>query len=245
MARERKPASPAEAHRGRFGGEGGGPHSSFLRLKDVVVERPRLLLVGINPGRRSGAVGHHFAGNGNPFWRLLAAARLTPVLLAYSEDQRLAEFGIALTNLCPRTTRTAAELTRAEIIRGRAALARKIARWKPAVVAFVGVSLYAMYFGRATGGGPGPKPEIIAWTKRGFAARSPSRGGLGTERDIAASLRCREVAPGATLSGSPSKSIAGARLFVVPNPSGLNASYPGFAHKLVWFKKLRAFLAKS
>jgi TDG/mug DNA glycosylase family protein len=170
-----------------------------VKLQDVVADCPRVLLVGINPGLRSGAVGHHFAGNGNPFWRLLAAARLTPVLLDYAEDHRLAEFGIALTNLCPRTTRTAAELTRAEIVRGRATLARKIARWKPAVVAFVGVSLYAMYFGRAAGGGAGAKPETIS----------------------------------------------GARVFVVPNPSGLNASYPGFAHKLVWFKKLRAFLAKS
>jgi TDG/mug DNA glycosylase family protein len=167
-----------------------------VTLKDVVVERPRLLLVGINPGLRSGARGHHFAGNGNPFWRLLHAARLTPVLLDFVEDQRLAEFGIALTNLCPRTTRTAAELTRAEIDRGRAALARKIARWKPVVVGFVGVTLYAMYFRRSTGGGPGPKPETIS----------------------------------------------DARVFVVPNPSGLNASFPGFSHKLVWFKKLRAFL---
>jgi hypothetical protein len=31
-------------------------------------------------------------------------------------------------------------------------------------------------------------------------------------------------------------------VFVVPNPSGLNASYPGFAHKLVWFRKLRRFV---
>ena len=167
-----------------------------MRLQDVVVDRPRLLLVGINPGLRSGALGHHFAGRGNPFWRLLHAARLTPVLIDFAEDQRLAEFGIALTNLCPRTTRTAAELSRAEIERGRATLGRKIARWRPAVVGFVGVSLYAMFFRRATGGGAGPKPETISE----------------------------------------------ARVFVVPNPSGLNASYPGFAHKLVWFKKLRAFL---
>jgi TDG/mug DNA glycosylase family protein len=169
-----------------------------LRLKDVVVDRPRLLLVGINPGLRSGALGHHFAGRGNPFWRLLAAARLTPVLLDCVDDQRLAEFGIALTNLCPRTTRTAAELSRAEIARGRAALARKIARWRPAVVAFVGVSLHGMFFGRVARGGPGPKPETIA----------------------------------------------DARVFVVPNPSGLNASYPGFADKLFWFKQLRRFTAR-
>lgn len=164
-------------------------------LRDVVVDHPRLLLVGINPGLRSGALGHHFAGRGNPFWRLLQAARLTPVLLHYTEDQRLAEFGIALTNLCPRTTRTAAELTRAEIALGRAALARKIARWRPAVVAFVGVSLYRMFFPRAL------------------------RGGAGLKRET----------------------ISDARVFVVPNPSGLNANFPGFADKLVWFRKLRRF----
>lgn len=167
-----------------------------MKLDDVVRPNARLLLVGINPGLRSGAVGHHFAGNGNPFWRLLHAAKLTPVLLDYGEDQQLATFGIGLTNLCPRTTRTAAELTRAEIARGRVALARKIALWRPRVVAFVGVSLYSMYFGRgASAGGPGAKPERIS----------------------------------------------SARVFVVPNPSGLNASYPGFADKLVWFRKLRVF----
>jgi double-stranded uracil-DNA glycosylase len=169
-----------------------------LKLKDVAIDRPKLLLVGINPGLRSGALGHHFAGRGNPFWRLLAAARLTPVVLDTLHDHRLAEFGIALTNLCPRTTRTASELTAAEIARGRAALARKIARWRPAVVAFVGVSLYPMFFGRVARGGPGAKPETIS----------------------------------------------GARVFVVPNPSGLNASYPGFAHKLVWFRGLRRFVER-
>jgi TDG/mug DNA glycosylase family protein len=166
------------------------------RLKDVVVAEPKLLLVGINPGLRSGAVGHHFAGNGNPFWRLLAEARLIPAPLTYLEDQRLAESGIALTNLCPRTTRTAAELTRAEIDSGRRTLARKCARLKPQVVAFVGLSLYQMYFRLPSSGGPGAKPQTIA----------------------------------------------GARVFVVPNPSGLNASFPGFASKLVWFRALRRFV---
>src|ERR1022692_3440707 len=85
---------------------------SMASLRDVVALRARLLLVGINPGLRSGALGHHFAGNGNPFWRLLHAARLTPTLLPYEENQRLAELHIGLTNLCPRTTRPAAELTR-------------------------------------------------------------------------------------------------------------------------------------
>ena len=169
------------------------------RLKDVVVQRPDVLLVGINPGLRSGAVGHHFAGNGNPFWRLLAESRLTPRLLHYEEDEKLADFGIALTNLCPRVTRTAAELEPAEIERGRRALAKKIARLEPRVVAFVGLSLYQMYFRLSKSGGPGEKPEAIA----------------------------------------------GARVFVVPNPSGLNASFPGFEHKLVWFAALEKFVRRT
>jgi TDG/mug DNA glycosylase family protein len=169
------------------------------RLRDVIVERPNLLLVGINPGLNSGGVGHHFAGKGNPFWRLLEKSKLTPRLLHYEEDERLADFGIALTNLCPRVTRTAAELEPAEIERGRRALAKKIAKLEPRVVAFVGVSLYQTYFRLPKSGGPGAKPETIAK----------------------------------------------ARVFVVPNPSGLNASFPGFDSKLVWFEKLARFVARG
>ena len=166
------------------------------RLADVVTPHPRLLLVGINPGMRSGALGHHFAGNGNPFWRLMFASGLVPEPLTFERDQELARFGIALTNLCPRTTRAAAELTTAEMARGARVLARKIARLQPRVVAFVGLSLYQAYFRLSASGGPGAKPETIA----------------------------------------------GARVFVVPNPSGLNASFPGFASKLVWFQALRQFV---
>ena len=113
------------------------------RLRDVVTAPlpTRLLLVGINPGLRSWALGHHFAGNGNPFWRLLFAARLVPTPLAFADAAALGPLGIGLTNLCPRTTRTAAELTSAELDRGRRTLATKCRRWRPAVVAFVGVSL--------------------------------------------------------------------------------------------------------
>jgi TDG/mug DNA glycosylase family protein len=162
----------------------------------VIAERPRVLLVGINPGLRSGAIGHHFAGRGNPFWRLMHAAELVPELLSAQEDERLAEFGIALTNICPRVTRTAAELTTAELDAGRRALARKIEKLRPRVVAFVGLSVYQAFFRLKRSGGAGPKAERAA----------------------------------------------GARVFVVPNPSGLNASFPGFADKLIWYERLRVFV---
>jgi TDG/mug DNA glycosylase family protein len=49
----------------------------------------------------------------------------------------------------------------------------------------------------------------------------------------------RTATPGA---GRKPETFGGAHLFVVPNPSGLNASYPGFEHKRVWFAALRDFL---
>jgi len=168
-------------------------------VHDILVNRARLLLVGINPSLRSAEVGHHFASPGNPFWRLLFAAKIVPEPLTAEQDQRLAEFGIALTNLCPRGTRSAADLTPDEIVKGRKTLAKKIESTKPRVVAFVGVSLYQSFFKLKTSGGPGAKVETIA----------------------------------------------GARVFVVPNPSGLNASFPGFSHKLVWYEKLRDFITSA
>jgi TDG/mug DNA glycosylase family protein len=166
-----------------------------MALRDVLTPRPRVLFVGINPSLRSEAVGHHFAGPGNPFWRLLHGARLVPEPLTCEQDARLEEFDLAITNLCPRATRSASELRSSEFERGRRVLEAKIRELRPAWVAFVGVTLYRRYFGRAArgGDGPGPKPERIH----------------------------------------------GARVFVLPNPSGLNASFPGFADKLRWFDGLR------
>jgi TDG/mug DNA glycosylase family protein len=90
-----------------------------MPLRDVLVRRPRVLFVGINPSLRSEAVGHHFAGRGNPFWRLLHASGLTTRALSHAEDERLADLGMALTNLCPRATRSASELERDELARWR------------------------------------------------------------------------------------------------------------------------------
>jgi mismatch-specific thymine-DNA glycosylase len=109
-----------------------------MRVPDVLCNHPRILFVGINPGATSGRVGHHFAGPGNPFWALLHAAKLTPTTLKAIEDARLCELGYGLTNICERTTKTAAELTRAELEAGRKRLLDKIDRIEPRLVALVG-----------------------------------------------------------------------------------------------------------
>jgi TDG/mug DNA glycosylase family protein len=174
-------------------------HNPMRTLRDVTVPEAKVMFVGINPSLRSAELGHHFAGRGNPFWRVLYAAGLTPVELTYEQDQRLAEFGMALTNLCPRPSREAAELTRAEIKQGTQRLLRKIRRLRPRLIALVGVSIYRHLFSGSDRKGPGLKPETID----------------------------------------------GAVIFVLPNPSGRNAAFPGFESKVVWFRQLKEVVERQ
>lgn len=45
-------------------------------LPDYLVPKLGILFVGINPGLRSAALGHHYAGPSNRFWKLLYEASL-------------------------------------------------------------------------------------------------------------------------------------------------------------------------
>lgn len=166
------------------------------RLKDIVAPDLRALFVGINPGLRSAALGHNFAGPGNPFWRLLHAAALTDRPLAFTDERKLLDYGLGITNLCARPSRSAAELTREELAAGARLLEKRVRRYRPAAVVFVGLTIYQQIFRRDATPGAGPKPQLFG----------------------------------------------GVPIFVVPNPSGLNASFPGFQQKLVWFAALREWL---
>jgi TDG/mug DNA glycosylase family protein len=111
-------------------------------LPDYVRPGLDVLLVGINPGLRSAELGHHFAGANNRFWDLLKDSGMTPCQLTYEEDARLLEFGIGLTNIAVRPTRSSSDLGREDFSTGRRALAGKIARYEPQRVVFVGVTVY-------------------------------------------------------------------------------------------------------
>jgi TDG/mug DNA glycosylase family protein len=60
----------------------------------VIGQDLKVLFCGINPGRYSGAVGHHFARPGNRFWKALHAAGFTPRVLSPFEEQALLEYGL-------------------------------------------------------------------------------------------------------------------------------------------------------
>jgi TDG/mug DNA glycosylase family protein len=141
----------------------------------------RVLFVGINPGIRSAAIGHHFAGYSNRFWKLLHQSGLVPEAIGTEDDGRLPEWGFGVTNLIARATPGIDTLRPAEYVAGKRTLQRKVRRWKPAVVAFVGVTLYRSVFGLR-------QSEPVA---------------LGLQRER----------------------FEGARVFVLPNPSGRNANF--------------------
>lgn len=167
-------------------------------LPDVVGPGLRLLLVGINPGRRSAALGQHFAGHGNRFWPALAAAGITPRQLAPHEQAELVGSGVGLTNLVARPSAAAAELSPAELRAGGAVLVERIGAWAPAVVAVLGVTAYRVAFSRPrarVGQQPDPPGPGLWWV-----LHNPS--GLNAHArpdDHAAGLRAAAVAAGLAL----------------------------------------------
>src|SRR6202041_3062924 len=105
-------------------------------LPDYLRKGMRMILVGANPGDRSGRVGHYYAGRGNQFWPLLYDGGIVPELLDCKSDNRVIEFGVGLTDLVKRATRGIEELERQEFAEGRIVLAGKIEEFAPRVVAF-------------------------------------------------------------------------------------------------------------
>src|SRR5215469_1654377 len=117
-------------------------------LRDRVRPPVRVLFVGINPGIRSAQLGHHFAGYSNRFWKLLYDSNLVPEPIGTEDDVRLPEWGFGITNLVPRATPGIDTLRPAEYVAGARTLRRKVRRWKPEVVALVGVTLFRSLFGK-------------------------------------------------------------------------------------------------
>jgi double-stranded uracil-DNA glycosylase len=117
-------------------------------LRDVVAPGLDVLFCGINPSLLSAERGHHFARPGNRFWPALHLAGFTPRRLLPEEDAELPRYGLGVTNLVDRPTRSAAELTPEELRAGAAALADLVAGYRPRVLAVLGVTAWRVGFAR-------------------------------------------------------------------------------------------------
>lgn len=112
--------------------------------------RPRLdvVFVGINPGTRSAASGHHYAGPGNHFWPLLFESGLVSEPLTYRDDARVLEWNIGLTNMVARSSPSVSDLSLQEMRDGAVALRTKLLRYEPRYVCFNAKGIYEVYAGR-------------------------------------------------------------------------------------------------
>jgi TDG/mug DNA glycosylase family protein len=183
-------------------------------LSDRVRPPVSVLFVGINPGIRSATIGHHFAGYSNRFWALLFHSGLLPEPIRAEDDVRLPEWGYGITNLIARPTPGIDTLRPDEYAAGLRVLRRKVRRWHPRMVAFVGVTLFRAVFE----------------SRRGAAKASESR------LSAAGADKRRAGAPVAL--GLQPELLEGVRVFVLPNPSGRNANY-SYAQMLAAFTDLR------
>jgi double-stranded uracil-DNA glycosylase len=165
------------------------------RLRDRIAPGVRVLFVGINPGVRSAETGHHFAGFSNRFWKLLHDARLVPDAITYEDDDRLPEWGYGITNIVPRATAGMDDLRPEEYRAGARTLLQKIRRYRPEVVALVGVTVWR---------------ALLAASGESAARTRPVA--LGFQ-------------PAAALGTGGQALPAATRLIVLPNPSGRNANY--------------------
>ena len=162
-------------------------------VRDVIAPHLRVLFCGINPGLYTAAVGHHFARPGNRFWPALYAGGFTDRILSPFDECELLKSGYGITNVVARTTATADELTREEIIAGGKLLRKKVLRYQPRVLALLGVGAFRTAFNQ-------PKAVV----------------------------------------GQQAEKIGDTLLWVLPNPSGLNANYqaPDLARL---FRELKEF----
>jgi double-stranded uracil-DNA glycosylase len=164
-------------------------------VRDVIAPKLQVLFCGINPGLYTAAVGHHFARPGNRFWPALHAGGFTDRILSPFDERELLKSGYGITNVVMRTTATADMLTKDEIVAGGKRLRAKVLRYRPAVLAILGMGAYRTAFNQ-------PKANI----------------------------------------GRQEERIGDTVLWVLPNPSGLNANYqaPDLARL---FRELKEFLA--
>lgn len=117
-------------------------------LEDVLAEHLAVIFCGINPGLKAAATGHHFMGRSNRFWRTLHLAGFTPHEVQPENDRTILQYQCGLTTVVERPTARADQLSADEFKAAAASFERKIARYAPRYVAFLGKAAYSALSGQ-------------------------------------------------------------------------------------------------
>ena len=123
-------------------------HPNSVGLPDVISTSLDVVFCGINPGMRSAAAGLHFANRSNRFWRVLHLAGFTARQLEPEQAHLLLDYGYGITSALARPTVSATDLSRADFVAARPAFERKIAKYRPRYLAFLGKAACSVFLGQ-------------------------------------------------------------------------------------------------
>ena len=147
-------------------------------LPDLLAENLDVLFCGINPALSAARSGHHFSNKSNRFWRVLYLAGFTPHQIRAEDDRTILQYGYGLTAAVARPTISASELSKVEFHACADILKRRVKKYQPRFLAFLGKPAFAALF----------EKRNVEW---GF-------------QDV---------------------TFRGAKVWVLPNPSGLNRAF--------------------
>ena len=122
---------------------GPSPNHPMLRLPDLLSKGLDVVFCGINPALSAAQAGHHFSSRSNRFWRVLYLAGFTPHLIPSESDRTILQYGCGLTAAVERPTVSASELASHEFHEAAEELERKLWRYRPRYLAFLGKPAFA------------------------------------------------------------------------------------------------------
>lgn len=147
---------------------------SVLTLEDVWPERPRAMIVGLNPAPTSVEVGHYYQGpSGQRQIRRLADAGLfrKPDAGSLYFERAALEAGVGFTDLVKRPSSGEKDVSPTEIEFGRDSLSNELGvRGVPLVVCVFRHPVAALL---GTSGAPGFQPRLTTWGARVFRMPGP------------------------------------------------------------------------
>jgi len=117
-----------------------------LTLPDYLRPGLKLVFIGLNPGLYSAQAGKYFARQTNRFWPALAASHFFGRAVQAGDEKLLFEQGVGFTDVVKRATSQIDELTQEEIVAGAKTLRRKIEKFSPAAICFLGITGFRWVF---------------------------------------------------------------------------------------------------
>ena len=183
------------------------------QLTDHIRPGAHILFVGINPGLRSAATGHHFAGHSNRFWNLLFESKLVSEPLTHQDDWRLPDWGLGLTNIIQRPSAGVGTLKPHEYTAGKKRLIATVKRHRPYAVALLGITIYRTLFSEYRTGriSLGLQDETLAG-RPVFVLPNPSgRNAHYSYRTMLKAFRTLQMVTDIPVRGMTKGTIAGGR----------------------------------